>query len=1481
MVAIGAGTFLTGNMNLLSAYTTLKSFYEFGSDAKEAARTMSEFFTTRNIMRKQNIKTSTQNLLNNLGSEMNKPPISGEELQAMFGEISGERLPTITTLSHSADALNTYSKTPVDAIVYQKIPFAGIKIGIADSIAALQDDIVEIPESTLKIKGENIEDNLEEVGDHPDISDSINRMELGIEGIVSIVNDISVAGAGRIRRIFGTDLANMKWLLKDALNKLNLKNKANLDLNTKLILTYNDIDISTSENMERTLEAISNDEKYGGPGGNFLIEYISSITEGDVDLDGFNHIKKYFEYLFKGNLDKFFPTDTDKASLDRFYTEILRPYTYRFLAEFGFSDTGASPENYEDISVDRVKEVFKALLEMDFIENSDIQDLIKGDPKAWRESIQNYFKLFFEVSFTGSENIDKLKETFADGVEFTIIDMIMREYIGIDQINFIDKAHLTSRRLEHFMNNYLGIKNYFEKEFLGPKGLVRFFESFRATRFQAPTSQKFSVQSHPKTFHSKYLEADICYNELPLILANAFKESGSKEFSFYDSASLNPHGVLRNFNQFILGENADNRKLISIYEYMFNGINFYADEKYSQTESLTEQDIGTFLLADQVIRFESKHTWDKSFESYTPIIDTAIRQITSSQYLDFLQALNYRIEQGSKDSDKSFISNYLFSPYFKIYEDEDNSIELVLLDVIEHLSKINQFKDLEAGIPKPNILFESIAQLINSEIKKMTFDSTLSREEIVEKIQEKIEDLFANQIDPNFKSTVRKLYKNILGTRISDDDIDILYNEIKYDFLEEVERYIRKSPDFTDSEYEIVFDNNIRMHYDSGQSLTRSMLLDVCFIVVDGVKRDLGPTDPIPQKALKIVHDEDGNFGILVEDTVNDLPSDIYEGYKDPDGYIHKNIYVQNEDGNYLISDLNLETMEVRNEGWQKILFAQDNSGCIKKEDAVRYFLAFSRNTGSRHTSDIREVITHIRPKEFFKEYAPGLKVQLEQSEKSDSLNIIAKRYEDLPRRSKIRIQVDMINRFTEEILLAIQKRKIFTELTTTPEFFQFLSRDDIDYDDNYFKSVLTDLELTQENLDNINCYKIVANDFKLNDWLGKGNEKVFYNTFLKAIQSHRGLYEGDPVFETILDETLFDDPINPPGDYNSPIPNENEAILMKKIDAALDKLFGFSGHLLLQIGLMVFEKVGDTYEICRPIPRRNDLLKIFQTRRISYLGTPLSDLTDYSYSDSYFQRNTLRLIMSRLLFLGRRKVLRLDSGEIFIIKSQPSYELHSKIFSNIDIYNAKDYLFILGNGYIRLDHRTHQISPTCLYKSIDIDTSKGLSLAFFKSSNNIMRELYKLIHPLQEQGLVTSERERDVLEKTVWYLTRTDLKGVRKDIEHKMSNKLTGKIDIEIDEYTSQLIYINDINIFLRTGIQVFGDIHKPLRQGYFDEYVLGVIKNMLNDYQGFEKYSSYQEYIENNGDEELYKWFMQEEFYLFWENLVFIDLYIRDKIF
>ncbi len=63
MVAVGAGTFLSGNMNLLSAYTTLKSFYEFGSDVKEAAQTMSEFFTVRNIMRKQNIKISTQNLI--------------------------------------------------------------------------------------------------------------------------------------------------------------------------------------------------------------------------------------------------------------------------------------------------------------------------------------------------------------------------------------------------------------------------------------------------------------------------------------------------------------------------------------------------------------------------------------------------------------------------------------------------------------------------------------------------------------------------------------------------------------------------------------------------------------------------------------------------------------------------------------------------------------------------------------------------------------------------------------------------------------------------------------------------------------------------------------------------------------------------------------------------------------------------------------------------------------------------------------------------------------------------------------------------------------------------------------------------------------------------------------------------------------------------------------------------------------------------
>ncbi len=957
---------------------------------------------------------------------------------------------------------------------------------------------------------------------------------------------------------------------------------------------------------------------------------------------------------------------------------------------------------------------------------------------------------------------------------------------------------------------------------------------------------------------------------MPIILAQAFEDTGSKEFLFYDSANLNPHGVLRNFNQFILDEDVENKKLSSIYEYMFNGIDFYADGKYSKVESLTEQDIGSFCLEGQIIRFEAKHTWDKSFRHYTQVIRTAAKQITSSQYLDFLQALNYRVEQGSKDSDKPFISNYLFSPYFKIYEGEDDSIELVLLDVIEHLSKINQFKDLEASIPKPNILFESIAQLINLEIKKMTFDSTLSREEIVEKIQEKIEDLFANQIDPNFESTVRKLYKNILGAKISDDDIDVLYNEIEYDFLEKVERYIRRSPDSTDSEYEIVFDNSIRMHYDSGQSLTRSMLPDVCFIVEGGVREDLGLTDSIPRRALKIVHDEDGNFGILVEDIVNDLPSDIYEGYKDSDGYIHKNIYVQNEDGNYLISELNLETMEIRNEGWQKILFVLDDSGRIKKEDAIRYFLAFSRNTGSRHISDIREVVTHVIPKEFFKEYAPGLSAEITPSEAGEKVIINIKSREEVTPKylKKLGILESYLNQIT-----ALSKKEALAfpgsyVASFDEDLYQIFSEKKEDqngktivYNNKHFKSVFQQLGFSGD------FYKM--------------SKKEFYSGILNGLKTSSSDFiqyvrESSKISTSLTVDVFTDD--------SKWFCKTDKALLMK-LKRATTIMFGFAGIYMLKTGQLI---INSEYKASNPIFDWEQMHTIYQNQMI----------TDLSYKETgrtfYGERNFGKTLINekREGYHGRFYNF-LGAWTTGIKEGIPFKDGSGKPYIDfVEFVPNNDVLNNINEKNLKLDFSTLSVSQKQLivngildhglvkYISISQEDIAKLTVSqnkeiFFESSNYAAKELIKLIP--KKEGLTREDIMKQIgIDMVTLKLTISSRKTVRSSLESaKRSWNDPNEVDkekvtvyVKSDELGYWIpvdLLIEDADKFKVSTVMIAGKRlkYRGIDQKMIDSYIIGKIQNL------------HIKYTKEKPNLCFADWLIQEEqFYLFYKYIGDIQL-------
>ena len=1445
-VAKGVGV-LTGGINLVTAYSTLKGLT---SNVLHAPKTISKIYASVQAGRQQKKlqKGINEQVPVEIGQNvvLKKSPV--QSIIGFFRKLTGfKSMPTNPTLPTITNPSKSNEK-------------------ISRSVEEINNALDVIAQKSSNLEG------VESIKNHPSIAETAqksgsNRIKIekgeGMEQIPGILH------TGEYSTFTFSDEVPGDLSLTEAISLLYRE----LDLPKDIfgLLMHAKIDGTTIKdgaviNGQTIRESMSIDEINEIAGGIEMV--FLPVIAGGTD-EGYNHIKKYFEYnIFKGQIETFFPTNKDKEVLEIFYHEILVPYRDQFLAEFGFSKKGADPENYDDINVDRVKKVFDALLETDFIENSEIQDLIKGNPSAWEKSIRNYFKLFFEVSFSGKDNIEALRETFVGMVEFTIMDMITREYIGIDQLGYADKAHLTGERLGNFINDLLGIKSYFKKEFFGPRGLVRFFEEFMASRFLSATSKKFTTaEKSAQTFIGKYLEADICYSELPLILAQIFKDSGSKEFSFFDAANLNPHGILHNFNQFILGESVENRRLVSIYEYMFNGINFYANNKYSMVRSYSEKDVGIFGNKEVSIQIEAKNTWDKNLKKYSTRVEKMVRQVSSSQYLKFLEALNYRIEHGSKDLDRSSLKNYLFSPHFKKYEGKDDAIELCLLDVIDDLSNIKEVTDLEGGFPKPNILIESIAQMINLEVKEMSFAPS---DDVNKKVQEKIEELFADDSTDGFEVKVKKLYKEILAGKISDAEIDVLYGEIRNDFIQNIGKYIRESPNFADSEYEIVFDNSIRIHYDSGQPLTRDMLPVDCFIVEKSVKRDLGPGDSIPRKALKIVHDKDGKFGVMVDDTINDLPSDVYEGYKDREGFVHHNLYVQSDQGNYLISDLNLETMEIREDDWQKIAFILDESGNIRKPDGVRYFLAFSRNTGSRHTSDIREVVTHIRPMEFFKEYAPGLTAIQSPSDVSGDVIISVKSKYDVDGeyRRMFGILENYLTQLTVYSDLRLSAFPGAYESFFDEELYQIFSEEKKDqdgktivYNNKYFESVFQQLGFSG------NFYEMT--------------KKEFYSGILNGLKASPATEYIQYVREqseisTSLTEDVFKD--------DSKSFYRVDGALLTKLKKAMTIMFGFAGIYMLKTGQLVIDS---DYKASNPILNHEQMLEIYEHQKItdlSYKRTRRGYYGENSISKTFYISKGGSYRGRFYTFLGawttgiREVIPLLDSRDPYSLEFLPDTDVISNInegdlkldLAKLTQRQKKQIVTgILDRGLVKyLSLTTEEIMKRTKEENKEI---------FFESCNLAVKELYKLI---PDQGLkgfikedIIEQIANDVVQIRIqWgkrkmedgsYKTTTDTVRYSLEKAKKSWNNPKEKDKMEVvvylkseDYWTPVPLLINDPNDF--ADIRHIGQkLSKRwnYEQKHIDEYIIEKIEDFYEDYKDNKKGLSFTNWL-----------LKEEQFYLFY---------------
>ncbi len=195
---------------------------------------------------------------------------------------------------------------------------------------------------------------------------------------------------------------------------------------------------------------------------------------------------------------------------------------------------------------------------------------------------------------------------------------------------------------------------------------------------------------------------------------------------------------------------------------------------------------------------------------------------------------------------------------------------------------------------------------------------------------------------------------------------------------------------------------------------------------------------------------------------------------------------------------------------------------------------------------------------------------------------------------------------------------------------------------------------------------------------------KGFFNTFLQLIQrkldpNNYDYYDpkwaNDPIFSTLAGDDKHFTFLDKPNKFT-----KKEAKLGDNINAALEKIFGFTGLFMLRTGLLSFSLDTDgNYKCHNLIPKTSDSVKIFRAQKITALNILDAEIggKNYpvgSYGKDMFDSSENRISkLLAILLTGYRVSLELvdeqgrDLNTFLFIKNRPNFQYHEKRFVNFD----------------------------------------------------------------------------------------------------------------------------------------------------------------------------------------------------------------------
>ncbi len=330
-----------------------------------------------------------------------------------------------------------------------------------------------------------------------------------------------------------------------------------------------------------------------------------------------------------------------------------------------------------------------------------------------------------------------------------------------------------------------------------------------------------------------------------------------------------------------------------------------------------------------------------------------------------------------------------------------------------------------------------------------------------------------------------------------------------------------------------------------------------------------------------------------------------------------------------------------------------------------------------------------------------------------------------------------------------------------------------IEYSNSYYEELFEKLGFDENDLKDIACYTIEDdNSITVNSM----DKKKFYSKFLEKITQN--MPDFAEVYGLVGEYASFEDTTYFKKD------SKDEEIL-RKLDAALDKLMGFSGLLMLKTGLLTISEMNGVYKCENNVPDWESLNKILRNQKILAQSYGQSDRDFYGKSTlwTFFRLKDSGAYSGRFyvylsLFLtGSRESITFKSEDgdeaKVVLDNYPDYDLHRNIFAGIDF--SRDILTIKDNLQmvrLLLDNKLLDFAKWTTEKRNEL-VKEQLMEMFFESGNYATKLLFKLVGSSEDD--LIKPRKDGIMEAI-----STSMATLHKDrvINYKAEDSVRGSLE-------------------------------------------------------------------------------------------------------